>query len=440
MLIGNGKLYTNDPDRLFISDGAVLIKGDTVADVGNSEELKTKYPDEEFIDVSNRVIMSGMINMHTHIYSSFARGMSVSEPTRNFLEILENQWWRMDKLLTLKHTELSAYQTMIESVRNGVTCMVDHHASPYHITGSLFKIAEVSKKIGIRSDLCYEVSDRDGEDKTDEGIKENIDFIKEYNNSNQDLVHGHFGIHASFTISDKTMHKIATSMSGLDAGYHVHTAEGIEDEYDSLKKYGKRVVERLEDFDFLGEKTLCVHCCNINNREIQILSDTKTNVVHNPESNMGNAVGVTPLIQLLKKNVKVGLGTDAYTNDMFESVKVAKILQSHHLCDPTVGFNEAFKLQIINNPSIASSFFAKPVGIIKKGAYADIITLSYKNYTPMNADNFAGHMIFGMSGRMVNDTIINGKFVMKDRIIQTVDEDKIFAESEQIAHEIWEKM
>lgn len=318
--------------------------------------------------------------------------------------------------------------------------MVDHHASPYHITGSLFKIAEVSKKIGIRSDLCYEVSDRDGEDKTDEGIKENIDFIKEYNNSNQDLVHGHFGIHASFTISDKTMHKIATSMSGLDAGYHVHTAEGIEDEYDSLKKYGKRVVERLEDFDFLGEKTLCVHCCNINNREIQILSDTKTNVVHNPESNMGNAVGVTPLIQLLKKNVKVGLGTDAYTNDMFESVKVAKILQSHHLCDPTVGFNEAFKLQIINNPSIASSFFAKPVGIIKKGAYADIITLSYKNYTPMNADNFAGHMIFGMSGRMVNDTIINGKFVMKDRIIQTVDEDKIFAESEQIAHEIWEKM
>lgn len=438
MLIGNGKLVTNNPDNPYIDNGAVYIKDGVIEAVGTTDDLKKKYREEEFFDVKGRVIMPGMINAHTHIYSAYARGMAVSKPTRDFIEILENQWWALDKKLTVQDSKYNAYQTMIESVRNGVTTVFDHHASPYHITDSLFAIAEAAKELGMRGDFCYEVSDRDGEEIAEEGIRENVEFIKAYNDGSQDMIHGHFGLHASFTISDKTMEKIKTEMEGIDAGYHVHTAEGIADEYDSLKKYGKRVVERFQDWDILGPKTLCIHCCNISNHEINILADTNTLAVHNPESNMGNAVGVTPVLKMLEKGIILGMGTDAYTNDMFESMKVAKVLQSHHHADPTVGFGEALTLQMVNNPKIASSFFERELGVIKEGAYADIITLDYKPFTPFNGDTVGGHILFGMSGRMVNDTIINGKFVMKDREILTVDEDKIFAESIERAPEIWQ--
>lgn len=437
MIIGNGKIITNNKELPYIENGAILIQGDEIVDYGNCEEIKQKYPQEEFYDVKNRFIMPGMINCHSHIYSAFGRGMGVSRPTRDFIEILENQWWALDKKLTLEASNKSAYGTLIESVRNGVTTIFDHHASPYHIKGSLFEIADAFEKVGMRGDLCYEVSDRDGLEIVKEGIQENIDFIKTYNYNNQDLLHGHFGLHASFTISNETMDMIKNAMEGIDAGYHIHCAEGIEDEYDSLKKYGQRVIERYHGWDMLGEKTLAIHCCNVNNYEVKILRDTHTNVVHNPESNMGNAVGVTPVIYMLEQGVCLGLGTDAYTNDMFESMKAAKVLQSHTHADPTVGFSHALTMQLDNNPVIASRFYQKKLGVIEKGAYADIITLDYKNYTPVTNQNIGGHILFGLSGRMTVDTIINGKFVMKDREIVTVDEEKIFAETQKIVPGIW---
>ncbi|MDO5715595.1 MAG: putative aminohydrolase SsnA [Tissierellia bacterium] len=437
MIIGNGKLITNNEEQPLIENGAVVIDKNEIIDFGPTKDMRKKFAEKEFHDVEGRVIMPGMINCHTHIYSAFGRGMSVSKPTRDFIEILENQWWALDKKLTLEASEKSAYGTLIESVRNGVTTVFDHHASPYHIEESLFRIAKACEDVGMRADLCYEVSDRDGLEITKAGIKENIDFIKAYNTSKQDLIHGHFGLHASFTISNETMELIKEAMEGVDAGYHIHCAEGIEDEYDSLEKYGQRVIERFQGWDMLGEKTLAIHCCNVNNYEVKILRDTNTNVVHNPESNMGNAVGVTPVLYMLNQGVRLGLGTDAYTNDMFESMKVAKILQSHTHADPTVGFNESLQLQMVNNRDIASRFFDKKLGIIEKGAYADIITLDYNNYTPITKDNIGGHILFGFSGRMTVDTIINGKFVMKEREIQTVDEERIFAETQQLVPKIW---
>lgn len=195
-----------------------------------------------------------------------------------------------------------------------------------------------------------------------------------------------------------------------------------------------------QDWDLLGEKTLCVHCCNVNHKEMQILRDTNTAVVHNPESNMNNAVGVTPVINMLGMGILLGIGTDAYTNDMFESLKVAKVLQSHHLADPTVGFMESLTMLFKNNLAITNRFFPRPIGVLKEGAFADLVVIDYKPYTPLNEQTYGGHLLFGISGRMVKDTIINGKFIMKDREILTVDEDKIFAESQERAPEIWKGM
>lgn len=440
MIIGNGRVITNDADNPYIENGAVYIKGNVIEEVGEFEKIKQKYPDEEVVDVGGKFIMPGMINTHSHIYSAYARGMSVSKPTNNFFNILENLWWNLDRKLDLEDCKYNAYTTYIESIRNGVTTVFDHHSSPNAATDSLFTIAEVAKKLGIRTSLCYEVSDRDGKDITKKEIEENVNFIKAYNNTKEDMIKGLFGMHASFTISNDTLYKIKEAMEGIDAGYHVHVAEGIEDEYDSLRKYGRRVVERLFDFGLLGSQTIAVHCIHANQREIEILKETDTNVVHNPMSNMNNAVGCPPVISMVKQGIRVGLGTDAYTNDMFESMKVTNILHKHHLCDPTVGFMETKALQFDNNPAICRNYFKRELGILKEGAYADIITVDYKPYTPINADNYFGHILFGITGRMVNDTIINGKFVMKDREILPVDEEEIFAKSSEKAAKIWSKM
>ncbi|MGP1598143.1 putative aminohydrolase SsnA [Peptoanaerobacter stomatis] len=440
MIIGNGRLITNSDKIGFMDNGAVLIKGNVVEEIGDFETLKKANPNEEVLDANGQLIMPGMICAHSHIYSAYARGMAPSGATDNFFNILENLWWKLDRSLGLEDIKLNAYTTYAESIKSGVTTLIDHHASGHCIPGSLFALEEVAKKIGVRTSLCFETTDRDGKEATKAGIKENVDFIKHTLKDNDDMVKGLFGMHASFTISDETMSLIKEAMEGVDAGYHVHVTEGIEDQYDSLKKYGRKVGERLYDWGILGDKTLAIHCIHLSQGEMDIIKATDTSVVTNPESNMNNAVGAPPVVQMLKKGIRVGLGSDAYTQDMFESMKVSNILQSHHLADPTVGFMETKALQFENNPKICAKYWDKPLGKIEKGAYADIIVVDYKPHTPMSDANWFGHLLFGVNGGMVKHTVINGKLVMKDRIILTVDMDKINADSTQRASEIWKNM
>lgn len=441
ILVGNGIVITQDNNNPIINNGAIVIKDNIIVEVGDYNALKSKYNNYEFVDAKGKVIMPGIINNHHHIYSAFARGMDNKEaPSNNFVEILERLWWKMDKKLTLEDTKYSAYTTYIDCIKNGVTTVFDHHASPYSITDSLFTIGDVAKELGMRTTLCYEVSDRDGVDITNEGIYENVNFIKYANKDDSDMIKGLFGLHASFTLSNKTLEKCAKEMEGLNTGYHVHAAEGIADLHDTLKVSGKRVIERLNDYNILGNKTLAVHCIHINNSEMDLLKSTNTNVINNPESNMGNAVGCSPVLEMLNKGVTVGMGTDGYTSDMFESMKVFPIIQRHNRCHPSVAFNETFKLLFENNKIIADKYFNKEVGVLKEGAYADIIVLDYNPLTPMNANNLHGHMLFGFTGRSVITTIINGKIIMKDREMLNIDEEKIFRKSRELAQKLWEKM
>ena len=193
ILVGNGRVITQDNLNPYIEDGCVVIKDNLIEDIGTTQEMKEKYSGYEFIDAGGKVIMPGLINTHMHIYSSFARGMAVpGKPSENFSEILENLWWRLDKKLTLEDTKYSAYATYIDCIKNGVTTVFDHHASPFAIEGSLFTIADVAKDLGLRTCLCYEVSDRDGEDITNQGIKENMDFIRFAMQDDSDMVKAMF--------------------------------------------------------------------------------------------------------------------------------------------------------------------------------------------------------------------------------------------------------
>ncbi|NFR86830.1 MULTISPECIES: putative aminohydrolase SsnA [unclassified Clostridium] len=441
LLVGNGRVITQDNKEPYLEDGCIAIKDNMILEVGNTDELKEKYKDYEFIDAEEKVIMPGLINTHHHIYSAFARGLTLNNPpSKSLIDILENVWWKIDKKLTLEDVKYSTYTTLIECVKNGVTTVFDHHASPMSASRSLFTIADAATHLGIRGVYAYEVSDRDGDEILNEGIEENVNFIKVSNEREDDMVKGMFGMHASFTLTDESLKKCVNSMKGIDAGYHIHAAEGIDDLNHCLKNNNKRVIERLNDFGILGEKTICAHCIHINKREIDILKETNTNVVNNPESNMGNAVGCAPVMEMMKNEVVVGLGTDGYTSDMFESMKVENIIHKHNLCNSNVGFVETNRMLFENNRNIAGKYFTKPLGILKEGAYADLIIVDYNPLTPMNENNLNGHIMFGMSGRGVDTTIINGKVVMKNRKIITVNEDKIFKESRKISGEFWKNL
>ncbi|MGL6064906.1 MAG: putative aminohydrolase SsnA [Fusobacteriaceae bacterium] len=438
-IVGNGRVITQNVENPYIENGAIVIREDKIVAVGDFEKLKNEYSDAQFIDAKKGVIMPGLINTHTHIYSSFARGMAVTGSTRNFNEILENLWWKVDKALGIEDIKYSAYATYLESIKNGVTTVIDHHASPYAVTGSLKKIAEVADELGIRTSLCYEVSDRDGDAIAEEGINENINFIKWAEAKKSDMLKGMFGLHASFTLSNETLDKCQKAMEGLNVGYHIHTAEGYTDLIDSLNKYGKRVIERLDDYGIFRENTIAVHCIHVNEHELDIIKDSKCNVVHNPESNMGNAVGCSPAIHMIKKGIKVGLGTDGYTGDMLESLKVASTLHKHHLCDPTVAWGEAPLMLFKNNSEIVKKQFGCETGILKEGAKADVAIFDYNPHTELNGTNYNGHILFGISGRAAITTICNGKIIMKDRKILTVDEESVLEKSREISKEMWER-
>ena len=407
-IIGNGNIVSRDPDCPFIENGGVAFEGPVIRDVGTG--LREKYPGAEYIDARGRLVMPGFINTHMHYYSTFARGMNLGgKPATTFGEVLSGLWWRLDKQLTLDDVYYSCVGPMIDSVRSGVTSVIDHHASPFAVEGSLLKIAGAAKTFGLRSSLCYEVSDRDGEKIKAAGIKENVDFAKFCNASKDDMIRSLCGIHAQMTFSEKTLDQCIEAAESSGLGFHIHAAEGVEDLIDSVSKYGLRVIERLHKYGVLSKKSLAVHCVHITEEEMELLKDSGAAVVHNPQSNMGNAVGVSPVLDMLKKGIPVGLGTDGYTADMTESYKTAAILHKHAKGVPSVAWAEPPAMLFENNRTIMERFIGGKVGALKEGHYADIIIADYKGPTPVNAETINSHILFGVSGRHVDTTIINGR-------------------------------
>lgn len=440
ILIGNGKVITRDKARPYLEKGAVLVEGRNILQIGDCAALQAAYPQARFVDAKGGVIMPAFINVHSHIYSALARGLSIKgyNPT-NFYEILDGQWWAMDRQLTLAGTRASAYATIIDGIKTGCTTIFDHHASYKEITGSLFEIEKAVKELGIRACLCYEVSQRDGEKKCDEAIEENANFITHCEKEQDPMVKAMFGGHALFTIDDKTFEKMAAANNGR-TGYHIHVSEGLNDVYDSALRYGTRSVNRLLNNGILGERTMLGHCIHLNNGEMDILRDTGTMVCNNAESNMGNAVGCAPIRQMMEKDILVGMGTDSYTFDMLEALKVSLIIQRHNACMPNVAWGEVTKMLFENNAKICARYFPDTLGVLKPGASADIIIMDYKNFTPFSGANVDGHMIFGMTGRQCEFTMCAGKILMEDRKLVGIDEEAVNAHIMEEGVKLWKAL
>jgi putative selenium metabolism protein SsnA len=446
MLITNGTVVTLGAENKIIENGAVYIRDDKIADIGKTNHLITQYPNAEKLDARGKIVMPGSIVAHTHFYGAFARGMAVpGTPAKNFPEILTNLWWKIDRALTLEDCKLSALVCLVDAIRNGTTTLIDHHASPNAIDGSLDAIAEAVLEAGVRASLCYEVTDRNGAAGARAGIRENVRFIKQVG-SRQYAVGSHrlaasFGLHAPFTVSDKTLEQVHSALGDLNPGFHLHVAEDRADEDDSLLKYGMRAADRLAARGILGPKTIIAHGVHLDVHEIELVRRARTHIVHHPRSNMNNAVGVADVLGMMRHGVNVGLGNDGFSNNHFVEMKLAYLLHKSHQRDPRVmGADQVVRMAYANNAKIAQIFWKPRVGELSVGAFADIILLDYVPYTPLTADNFPWHLIFGIDGAHVTHTICAGKLLMKDRQLLTLDEEAIAARAREAAKRVWKRV
>jgi putative selenium metabolism protein SsnA len=442
MLITNGTVLTFDDEGRVLSQGAVYFEGDTIVEVGSASDLEDKYSTAEKLNAGGKIIMPGMICAHTHFYGAFARGMAIpGDPPKNFMQILEQLWWKVDRALTLEDAKYSALVALVDAIRHGTTTLIDHHASPNHIDGSLDALAEAAVEAGLRVGLCYEVTDRNGPQGTAAGIAENVRFLKKLRANPDPKLGTSFGLHASFTVSDATLDACLDAAKGLNTGFHIHVAEDKADEMDSLKKYNMRVAERLEKKEILGPKTLVAHAIHVDSYEMDAFRATKTKISHQPRSNMNNAVGVAQVEQMLDKGVTVGLGNDGFYNNMFSEIHTAYLLQKVHQGDPRVmPGDRLIEMAFRNNGLIADLFFPKPTGVLKTGAFADIILQDYVPYTPLSDGNYPWQLIFGMDGSHVTHTIAGGQLLMKDRQVLTLDEESIAGRALELSEAVWQRV
>jgi putative selenium metabolism protein SsnA len=442
MLIVNGTILTFGADKRVLPSGAVYYEGDTIVAVGRSADLQQKYPQAEILDAAGKLVMPGLICAHTHFYGAFARGMAIpGPPSENFMQILERLWWKVDRALTLEDSKYSALVALVDAIRHGTTTLIDHHASPNHIDGSLDALAEAAAESGLRVGLCYEVTDRNGPEGTLAGIAENVRFLKRLRNNPNPKLGASFGLHAAFTVSDDTLDACVDAAKGLNTGFHIHVAEDKADEADSLKKYGVRVAERLEKKGILGPKTLVAHAIHVDAYEMDAFRATQTKISHQPRSNMNNAVGVAEVEKLLNRGITVGLGNDGFSNNMFTEIHVAYLLHKVSHGDPRVmPGDRLIEMAFNHNATIAGLFFAKPVGMLAPGAFADIILLDYVPYTPLTDDNYPWQVVFGMDGSHVTHTIAGGQMLMRDRQVLTLDEAVIAEKAARLAKGVWQRV
>ena len=438
MLITNATLITWEKENRILDDHAVLIENDRIKEIGKSADLIKKYPNEKKLDARGQYVMPGNICAHTHFYGAYARGMAIPGPApKDFPEILQKLWWPLDRSLDAESIAYSALPCLVDAIKHGTTTLIDHHASPNAIDGSLDIIGDAVEKSGLRAVLCYEVTDRDGEAKMKAGINENVRFIKK---TTSPLLSATFGLHASLTLSDASLELCRQALpSGF--GFHVHTAEHESDEYDSLNKSNMRVVDRLQKHDILGANTITAHGVHFDTREMEILAETGTWLSHQPRSNMNNGVGVAQIESMLRAGIKVCLGNDGFSNAMWEEWKAAYLLHKVHHRDPRrMGGYDVQQMAIYNNAALANVFFpSATIGQLSEGAFADIIFVEYHPNTPMTAGNLPWHIVFGFQQSMVTTTIVAGKVLMKDRELLTLDEKEVSAKAREIAPKVWER-
>ncbi|GAB4323420.1 MAG: putative aminohydrolase SsnA [Candidatus Sumerlaeia bacterium] len=444
-LITNVTIVCCDDRQRIVPRGALLIEGGFIRRIGSEAALRRVYrgPRSGVLDGGGRLVLPGFINAHAHLYGVFARGMAVpGRPPRNFLEILQKLWWKLDKALDEEAVYWSAMVGLMQAIRRGTTTVIDHHASPRAVAGSLDALWRAFARTGVRGALCYEVSDRDGPQVARQGIAENIRFLQLCRkDSAGEMRAALFGLHASFTLTDRTLKACAEAGHAMGAGFHIHCAEDPCDNRISRSRFGRRPLERLAAAGMLNSRTILAHCIHIGDRDRDLIAGHDCLVAHNPRSNMNNAVGVADIRALMDRGITVGLGTDGVSFSQQEEILAAFLLHKIHRGDCNFGWVETWAAAVGGNQQFARRVFGIPgLGALVSGAPADLVLLDYFPPTPLTADSLKGHLFFGILYAPVFATIIGGRVRMWGGALVGLDEEDIAHRAARSARRVWKRV
>jgi putative selenium metabolism protein SsnA len=425
MLLRGATLAAFDPPRVETAD--LRIEAERITARGALEPLRG----EEVLDLSGALIVPGLVNAHTHLHRILARGMPAPRlAPRTFTDILEKVWWRFDRALDEETVYVSALAGAVESALSGVTLLIDHHSSPSWIRGSLRTVRRAIEEVGLRSVLCYEISDRNGAEARHYSLEENVEFQRQHQST---LTRGMVGGHASFTLSPETMDGIVWAVNETGSSLHVHVAEDPVDLDDCRRRYGVTLPERFVRYGLLMSRTILAHCVHLTAGEIEELHRHGAWVAHNARSNMNHAVGHAPTAAMRR----VALGTDGLDQDLLAEARAAFL----KMRDGGRGDAQTAALEMIaGGHRLAAVLFGLPFGKLDCGGPADLVVLDYPSPTPVFTENLAAHLVFGVDRSHVRHVMVAGRWVVRDGRVAGVDAAAVRARATGAAERLWYRM
>lgn len=431
-LLKNARIIDPFGEKEFIENGYLTLAGEVIETVGAGGY---RGPDcGQVIDLEGKTVLPGMIDAHTHLYSALALGMPPpAKYPANFVEILEEIWWKLDRALDDESNRASFEAGLLECLRAGVTTVFDHHSSQNCIAGSLDLLAETANRFGVGVSSSFEITDRNGSPGFEAGLTENLRSIRKY--SGNTAVVPLMGLHASFTLSDDSLRKIGETMQGLATGIHVHAAEDVCDQEDVIGRGYRSVISRLNKFGLLNEKSLVVHGLYLNKKDLEVLKDRGSVLVHCPSSNANNHVGIIESSPV--RMLKGALGTDGMQANMLSESKEGSLIRSSQFAESDSGI-DYLRLLFKHNPDLAGRFFHRKIGHLAPGYQADLAVYDYRERSALNAGNYSGHLLYGLD--RPSDVITRGKFRIKNGGFTDFDEPKIRANSVRQSKRLWQKM
>ena len=439
MIINNAHIVTLWREKPIVPEALMVIDDKTILDFGRVGKLADRYHDNEVLEANGRVVIPGTINLHSHLYRNFVKGMPFDGARpQSFREWNEQVWWRLDKAMTLEDVHLAAMVGLMDSVRAGVTTVVDLHSSPRSITGSLEAIWNAFDRVGMRGALSYAVSDRLGSDAAQQGLDESANFFKTLAPRSADI-RGFMGLEASNLVSDETIASVVARAKELQAPIHMPIAEDRLEMDEIRHVHKKSPVMRLSELGALAEGTLLAHGSLLAAEDAELLNSRGVRVAHCPTTTMSRALSSADIRPMVRAGLGIGMGTDGLNPSLLQEFHTGAQRERIQGSDFKDALRLAFRMAFMENARWASHFFEKPLGVIKPGARADLVVLDYWPSTPLRESNLPEHFFWGMPRASVHSVIVNGRLIFHQGQFVHIDEPALRARAREATRQIWKR-
>jgi cytosine/adenosine deaminase-related metal-dependent hydrolase len=425
IVLAGGTVVELHPSRLAVAD--VLVRGENIVQVGGA------MPDGATrVDVSGCVVTPAFTVAHTHLAMSLTCGMPPPRTTpKTLTDVLQWVWWALDRALDDELVHTAALVGAAMAAKAGAACVIDHHSSPRAIDGSLDRIEAALDEIGLRGVLCYETSDRDGRGRRDGGLSENRRFlekVRKRETKHRALV----GAHAMMTLNDDTLDAIRELADAHSAGIHMHVAEDLTDHLDAERIRKTPLAKRFERIGLARKGSILAHAVQLETAAAEEMMAAGAFVVTNPRSNMAHGVGLCGI-----SGPNVAIGTDGSDNDVLAEARAYHLRHS----EARDGLAREVGARIAAGQELSAQLFGDPSPAkVAPGARADLAILDYQPMTPMTPSNVIEHLARGWTSAHVRDTMVGGRFVMRDRKLSNIDERELVLRARAAASRLWERM